>query len=70
MILESGPDREVIEVKLTSGPAPEMLARLGSVARLVKGTRQVLICRVAQSSTRGDRWVTTLPDYLKASARK
>jgi hypothetical protein len=38
------------------------------VAGLVKGTRQVLICRVSESLTRGNRWVTRLEDYLAASS--
>lgn len=66
LILDFGRSREVIEIKLTSGPSPEDLARLGQVAAMVKGTRQVLICRVAKSVTRGDRWVCGLAEYLKA----
>ena len=66
LVLDFGRRREVIEIKLTSGPSPEDLSRLGKVAELIKGTRQVLLCRVAQSVTTGDRWVTNLKDYLAA----
>jgi len=66
LILDFGRVREVIEIKLTSGPSPENLSRLGKVSELVKGTRQVLLCRVAKSVTQGDRWVTGLDDYLAA----
>lgn len=68
LVLDFGRVREVIEIKLTSGPSPEDLARLDQVAGLVEGTRQVLLCRVAKSVTRGDRWVTGLKEYLAACA--
>lgn len=66
LVLDFGRRREVIEIKLTSGPSPEDLARLGKVTELIKGTRQVLLCRVAKSVTTGERWVTGLEDYLSA----
>lgn len=69
LVLKLGRETEVIEIKLTSGPTPEDLARLGKVATLLKATRQVLICRVQTSVTRGDKWVTRLEDYLAATAR-
>ena len=66
LVLDFGRRREVIEIKLTSGPSPEDLSRLGKVTELIKGTRQVLLCRVAQSVTTGERWVTGMEDYLAA----
>lgn len=66
LILDSGRQREVIEIKLTSGPTPEDLARLGQVAEMVKATRQVLLCRVRTAVVSGARWVTALEDYLEA----
>jgi hypothetical protein len=69
LVLDYGREREVIEIKLTSGPTPEDLARLGQVTAMVKGTRQVLVCRVSESLTEGNRWVTRLEDYLGATAR-
>lgn len=68
LVLDLGREREVIEIKLTSGPTPEDLARLGKVAEMVKATRQVLLCRVAKPVTKGNRWVTGLKDYLAATA--
>jgi hypothetical protein len=68
LVLDLGREREVIEIKLTSGPTTEDLARLQQVAGMVRATRQVLLCRVKDSVTTGDRWVTTLPDYLRACA--
>ncbi len=66
LVLDFGRQREVIEIKLTSGPTPEDLARLGKVAEMVKATRQVLLCRVGKSVTTGARWVAALEDYLAA----
>jgi len=66
LVLDFGRRREVIEIKLTSGPSLEDLARLGKVTELIHGTRQVLLCRVAKSVTTGERWITSLEDYLAA----
>lgn len=66
LVLDFGRQREAIEVKLTSGPTPEDLQRLGKAAAMVKATRQVLLCRVQESVTTGDRWVCGLRDYLAA----
>ena len=68
LVIESGRVREVIEIKLTSGPTPEDLARLGQVGDLIKATQRVLLCRVRDSVTTGRQWVTNLPDYLRAKA--
>ncbi len=57
-------EREVIEIKLTSAPAPEDLARLGQVADLLKANRQTLICRMRKSIFTGNRSVANLCDYL------
>lgn len=65
LVLETGRAREVIEIKLTSAPAPEDLARLDKVAEMVNATRQVLLCCVQDSVTTGARWVANLRDYLK-----
>jgi len=66
LVIESGRAREVIEIKLTSGPAPEDLARLAQVGDLIKATQLVLLCRVRKSVTTGRQWVTNLADYLRA----
>jgi predicted AAA+ superfamily ATPase len=67
LVLETGRLREVIEIKLTSGPAPEDLARLDKVAAMVAASRRVLLCRVRNSVTTGSRWVVNLRDYLRAT---
>ena len=67
LVIESGRVREVIEIKLTSGPTPEDLARLANVGDLIKATQLVLLCRVRKSVTTGRQWVANLPDYLRAT---
>jgi predicted AAA+ superfamily ATPase len=67
LVLESGRHREAIEIKLTSGPAPEDLARLARVAALIGATRHTLICRVRQSVFAPGRIVANLPDYLRSA---
>ena len=65
-MLERGRQREVIEVKLTSGPNPEDVSRLGRVAEMVEADRQTLICRVRESVVGDLCTVTNLEDYLGA----
>ncbi len=44
----------------------EVSESLAGRMAVIKSTRQVLLCRVGQSVTTGDRWVTSLEDYLAA----
>ena len=69
LVLDLAREREVIEIKLTSGPTTEVLARLGRVAGMLKATRPVLLCRVARSLTTGDPWVTTLREHLRGCTK-
>lgn len=66
LVIESGRGREVIEIKLTSGPAPEDLARLAQIGEMIEASQLVLLCRVRDSVTSGRQWVANLPDYLRA----
>lgn len=66
LLLQSGKEREVIEIKLTTSPALEDFARLEKIAALTKATRQVLISRTRQSTTKGSRWSANLAGYLDA----
>ena len=65
LLLESGRQREVIEIKLTTAPALEDFARLEKVAALTKATRQVLISRTRQPVFSGERWSANLTSYLR-----
>ena len=66
LMIERARGREVIEIKLTSGPTPEDLARLAKVGEMIQATRLVLLCRVRKSVATGRQWVTNLSD-LQAS---
>lgn len=66
LVLETGRRREIIEIKLTSSPAPEDLARLGKIAKMIDATHFTLICRIRKSIFAGDRTVANLPAYLHA----
>ena len=68
LLLEFGRQREVIEIKLTTAPAPEDFARLEKVAALTKATRQVLISRTRQPVVSSNRWSVDLASYLRETA--
>ena len=70
LVLETGRRREIIEIKLTSSPAPEDLARLGKIAKMIDATHCTLICRIRKSIFAGDRTVANLPAYLDAIRRE
>jgi len=65
LLLESGGQREVIEIKLTTSPAPEDFARLQKVATLTKAARQVLISRTRRPVFSDERWSVNLMTYLR-----
>ena len=67
-MLEFGRQREVVEIKLTTAPAPEDFTRLEKVAALTKATRQVLISRTRQPLVNGERWSVDLMSYLRETA--
>lgn len=68
LLLQSGKQREVVEIKLTTAPAPEDFVRLEKVAALVKATRQVLISRTRQPVATGSRWSVDLATYVRESS--
>lgn len=70
LVLENGSRREIIEIKLTSSPAPEDLARLGKIAAMIGATHSTLICRIRNSIFAADRTVANLPDYLDTIREK
>jgi hypothetical protein len=65
LVLEGGGERELIEIKLTSTPAPDDLARLDRLAGSLGGTRQVLISRTRTPVVAGTRWSVDLETYLR-----
>ena len=65
LVIDGGQKRELIEIKLTSSPAPEDLRRLERVGQLLKADRLILLSRTKRSVTDGPRWSTNLGDYLR-----
>lgn len=68
LVLESGRELELIEIKLTTAPAPEDFARLAKVVDLLKASRQVLLTRTGKSQASGTRWSVDLATYLDRTA--
>lgn len=66
LIIESGQEREVIEIKLASHPESGDFRKLEKIAHLVKATRQVMITRSRDEEVmmQGNRWSANLASYL------
>lgn len=66
LIIESGGEREVVEIKLASAPSMADFRKLGKIAELVGASRQVLISRVSDADVvdAGNRWSMNLSAYL------
>jgi hypothetical protein len=48
-VLDWGSERWAVEIKLTSGPTPEMVDRLHRAADIVGASRRVLLCRIGRT---------------------
>ncbi|MFN3409496.1 MAG: hypothetical protein ACK45B_10915, partial [Limisphaerales bacterium] len=68
LVLETGRELELIEIKLTTSPAPEDFTRLAKVGALLQATRLVLLTRTSHAETRGERWSVNLTTYLDCTA--
>jgi hypothetical protein len=68
LVLEAGKQREVLEIKLTTAPAPEDITRLARVAQMIGATRQVLISRTRQAVFQGKSWSASVGAYLQKTA--
>ncbi len=67
LILESGGEREVIEIKMASEPSSDDFRKLEKIAHLVEATRQVMITRIEDPRkmvVTGPRWSVNLAAYL------
>jgi predicted AAA+ superfamily ATPase len=65
LVLETGAEREVIEIKLTSAPALEDLAKLDAIGKKLGATRKVLLSRTRSPHAEGSRWSVDLATYLE-----
>lgn len=69
LILQVGGVREVIEIKLSSSPAPEDLVKLDALATKLQATRSILLSRTRAQHAEGRRWSVDLKTYLEATKR-
>ena len=65
LLLDWGTDRWAVEVKLTSDPSGDMIARLHKTADLIDATRRVLVCRIQRKIENPTLLVTDLAGWLK-----
>lgn len=49
LVLDWGARRWAVEVKLTSNPSPDMIARLNQTADMIDAARRILVCRTART---------------------
>jgi predicted AAA+ superfamily ATPase len=49
LVLDWGARRWAVEIKLTSDPSPDMIARLHKTADLIDADRRILVCRTART---------------------
>lgn len=66
LVLESEGKRELIEIKLTTAPAPEDLTKLRKIQSLIGADRLVLLTRCTDVVTTGSTWMTDLRGYIAA----
>jgi len=64
LVLDFGKERWAIEIKLTSSPGPEDMARLEKTADLVNASRRFLVSQTRQPSGSGRRISCDLPSFL------
>jgi hypothetical protein len=65
LVLDWGAERWAIEVKLTSNPTTDMLARLNKTADMIGATRRVLVCRAARPIETETLWVVSAAGWMK-----
>ncbi|MCE5277895.1 MAG: ATP-binding protein [Planctomycetaceae bacterium] len=65
LVLDWGTARWAVEIKLTSNPSPDMIARLNKTADMIGAARRILICRTAQPIETDTLLVANPADWLK-----
>lgn len=66
LVLDIEGKRELIEIKLTSHPAPEDLTKLRKIQSLIGAERITLLTRCKDVVTTGATWMTDLRGYIAA----
>ncbi|MGE5699566.1 MAG: DUF4143 domain-containing protein, partial [Deltaproteobacteria bacterium] len=64
LVLDFGKERWAVEVKLTTSPGPEDMARLEKAVDLVDAPRRFLVSQTRQPSGSGRRISCDLPTFL------
>jgi predicted AAA+ superfamily ATPase len=64
LVLDFGKERWAVEIKLTSSPGPEDMARLDKTADLVKASRRFLVSQTRQQNGSGHRISCDVPSFL------
>jgi predicted AAA+ superfamily ATPase len=64
LVLDFGKERWAVEIKLTSSPGPEDMARLEKTADLINASRRFLVSQTRQPSGAGRRISCDLPSFL------
>jgi len=69
LVLDVDGRRELIEIKLTTHPAPQDLDKLRKIQSLIGADRLVLLTRCKDVLTSGSTWMTDLRGYIEAVGR-
>jgi len=64
LLLDMGSERWAVEIKLTSQPRRDDLARLNKAADAVGAGRRILLTQAAERVTGGDQVICDLPSFL------
>lgn len=65
LVLEVGRHRLAVEIKLTSNPAPQDLARLDKCAEMIRATRSILVSHTPQDAGDNKRLSCGVERFLK-----
>ena len=65
LVLDWGPQRWAVEIKLTSNPSADTIDRLHKTADLIGASRRILVCRIARKIENQRLLVTNPSEWLK-----
>ena len=64
LVLDFGKELWAVEIKLTSSPGPDDMARLDKAAEMIEASRRFLISHTPRSSGNDRRRSCNLPSFL------
>jgi predicted AAA+ superfamily ATPase len=65
LVLDWGASLWAVEIKLTSNPSPDMIARLNKTADMIGADRRVLVCRIARKIENDQLLVVSPSGWVK-----